>query len=380
MPRRGNGDGSVRLRPNGTYQGYQPYIDELGRKRRKYFTGATKRDVDALKKKFQRGLDAGQPADPSTQPLSEYLTAWLEGDARRHLRPHVLEGYEAYIRLHISPILGHVPLGSLTTKHVQIMIDELEAGGKLAHSSLARVRGVLQSALTDAKRRGLVAANEAHGVRVPAPNRVEMQYWHPQQIRKFLNSLHGHPMEAFYVCSLTLGWRLGEGLGLRWQDISFERGTVSIVQALERSSTSHNPVFTPTKNRYSRRTVSLSQAAVTALQLHSTHQKILQEIAGENWGNKWDLVFTSSTGLPLAQTNISRQFKLLTEQAKLPLIRVHDMRHTAATAMIFAGINIKVISATLGHSSIRITLDTYGHLLDEQKRAVADAMDDLLAG
>lgn len=398
MARRAKGDGSLKERANGRWEGYLPYKDNLGRSRRKYFTGRTKREVQALINAFKQTLARGPYFEPARKPLETYLAEWLQTDAPKHVKPHVIPSYERYIKLYLNPLIGHLPLAELTTPIVQAWCDTLAetgrailkgskpAGGQskaapkpLAPSTISRAKGILQSALGDARRRGLILDNPADGAKGPTIRREEMKYWRPEQTRKFLASVEGHYLEAYYLVALALGLRISEALGLRWSDVDLEKGTLKVEQTLQRSKVD-NPIIADVKRGSSRRTIRLPQKVIAALRKHRASQNSLQLAAGANWKNKQlDLIFTSETGYHLEDRNILHQFRRLAIQAKLPQLRVHDMRHTAAALMILTGANIKVVSETLGHASIRITLDLYGHLYDEQKQDVADAMDRLLS-
>jgi integrase len=376
MPRRAKGEGPLKQRTDGRYETRLMVTDKLGRTKPKYFYGKTK--AEAIKKRtdYKRGIERGAPVDPSKQLLSEYLAEWLNpesGDLRNHVRPHIVTDYARHVDRHIAPKLGHIPLSKVETSHVQSMIDELSEGG-LAPNSVTAIKSVLQSALSDAKRRGLVGQNACTGARVPSRKPVEMKYWRPEQTRAFLTAAQGHPNEAYFVLAVTLGPRIGELLGLRWHDIDLDKGTLRIDRQLLQKRQNGQPVFGEVKSGSGRRTVRLTKLAIAALRVHRSRQAKLRLPVPE------DLVFQDEDGEPYYQSRIARHFELLTEKAGLPRIRVHDMRHTAATLMILTGVNIKIVSETLGHSSITVTLDLYGHLIDEQRQQVADAMDRLLGG
>ncbi len=371
------GDDPRKQRADGRYRAYVTVTDDLGRKKLKGFYGRTSREAKAKRARYLADVARGAPADPSKQLLSDYLTEWLKGDAKKHVAESSLPTYEIQVRKHVSPLLGHLPLSAITTGLVQTMIDELEARGDLAHASVAKARTVLQSALADAVRRGLINHNPAMLARVSHERRKRIDYWQPEEARKFLAALKGHPMEAFYVLSLMLGWRISEGLGLAWGDVDVDRGHITITRALERSSRPSEPRFSDTKNASSQRTVRLAKSAVEVLRAHQKRQEWAARIAKDNWHDD-GFVFTTATGRPLGQSNIRRQFVTLCKKAQVRQIRIHDMRHTAATLMIRSGVNIKVVSEQLGHSSIRVSLDVYGHLLDVQKDELADAMERML--
>jgi integrase len=264
-------------------------------------------------------------------------------------------------------------VAKVDSTHVQAMIDDLVDDGFSA-STIRKAKAALQSALADARRRGLVGWNACVGARLPTQQKTEMKYWRPDQTKQFLRAIEGQPNEAYYVIALTLGPRIGEILGLRWQDIDLDKGTLRIERQLLQKRVAGAFQFGDVKRYSARRTVNLGKLATAALRAHRSRMAEKRLPVAE------DLVFCTSQGRPFYQSHIQRQFKRLTKMAGQPQIRVHDMRHTAAALMILSRLPDIVISKTLGHSSVTITKDIYGHLFEEQKQQVADAMDRLLGG
>jgi integrase len=352
--------------------------DEFGHRKPKSIYGNTEREVIAKRNAYRRGLDRGEPVDPSKQSLERYMEGWLEGDARRHIKAHVLPSYEFSLRHYIIPYLGGRPISEITTPQVQACLNKLDTAG-FAPATIARAKGCLQSLMRDAANSGLIGQNPVEGTRAPSQSNRKMDFWQPEETRKFLAAVKGHQQEAYYILSLTLGLRISEALGLRWCDVDLERRTMRVQQTLQ-SGPVRKPVIAGVKRSASNRTIRLTRQSADALRAHQTRQKEARLYLGEQWQNlERDLVFTSTLGTPLSQHNMRRQFRGLAAKAEVRQIRIHDMRHTAASLMIATGVNMKVVSETLGHSSIRVTLDLYAHLLDEQKEQLADQLDRLLA-
>jgi integrase len=378
-PRRPKGEGRVRLRADGRYETTVTVTDEFGHRKPKSIYGKTEREAIARRNAFRRGVDRGEPVDPSKQTLSHYIEGWLKGDARRHVKEHVLPSYAFSLEHYILPYLGQRPISEITAPQVQATLNKLDAEG-FAPATVARAKGCLQSAMRDAANSGLIGQNPVEGTRAPSQSKSKMDFWQPDETRTFLASIKGHPQEAYYILSLTLGLRISEALGLRWCDVDIERRTLRVQQTLH-SGPVRRPVIAGVKRSASDRVVRLTRQLADALRVHAARQKEARLHLGERWQNiERDLVFVSSLGTPLSQNNMRRQFHGLAKNAGLRQIRIHDMRHTAASLMIATGVNMKVVSETLGHSSIRITLDLYAHLLDEQKEHLADQLDRLLGG
>ncbi|MFW6074172.1 MAG: site-specific integrase [Chloroflexota bacterium] len=172
--------------------------------------------------------------------------------------------------------------------------------------------------------------------------------------------------------------RLGEALGLLWEHVDLETGQIRVVHQLQRIDRRWQLV--PPKSRQSRRTIPLPRASVTALRAHRELQQLERLAGGAEWGGPFDLVFTSTVGTPLDESNVRRQLRAILRQAGLRDIRFHDLRHTCASLLLVQGVHPRVVMETLGHSQISLTLDTYSHVLPVLQRDAAERMDALLRG
>jgi integrase len=184
-------------------------------------------------------------------------------------------------------------------------------------------------------------------------------------------------LEALYVVAVTTGLRQGELLGLKWDDVDMEAGTLQVRRTL--TTAKGGPVLSPPKTKGSRRTVKLSPTALEAVRSHLARQ--LEEI--DRVGSLWrenSLIFASEVGEPLDRRALTtHRFKPLLERAGLPQIRFHDQRHTCATLLLSKNVNPKVVSEMLGHATIAITLDTYSHVLHTMQESAAKAMEEALS-
>jgi integrase len=192
-----------------------------------------------------------------------------------------------------------------------------------------------------------------------------------------LKSSGKNQLGAVFSVALAIGLRLGEALGLCWEDVDLEKGTLTVQQALQRVE--GKLVFVEPKSEKSRRTVPLPKVAVDVLKRHRTRQKKDRLKAGGNWQGS-DLVFTSTVGSPLDERNVRRAFKEVLDSAKpkLPKMRIHDLRHTCATLLLAQGVHPKTVQEILGHSQISLTMDTYSTVLPTVSRAAAEQMDAVL--
>lgn len=201
-----------------------------------------------------------------------------------------------------------------------------------------------------------------------------MQVLNLEQVQRLLFGTSGSPEHALWTVLVTTGIRVGEALGLRWSDVDLERRTATIGRALQRLPNA-GPTFVEPKTARSRRTVPLPLSACEVLIRHRGRQAEQRLLAGSEWEAN-DLVFCTVTGTPLNASALSTKLHRALERLGLPRIRVHDLRHTAATHLLVRGVHPKVVQDLLGHSTIAITLDTYSHVLPSLARDASQYMED----
>lgn len=182
-----------------------------------------------------------------------------------------------------------------------------------------------------------------------------------------------------YLLAITTGMRLGELLGLRWQDVDLDQREVVVQMSAHRVP--GGLVLAETKTQFSRRKIALSHSAVRALREHRRGQHTERLVLGSHWDTSLDLVFPNTVGrIQHPRDLVQGAFKNHLLRLGLPEIRFHDLRHTAATLLLARGVHVKVVSELLGHSDIAITLRVYGHVLPHMHGIAADVMDTMLAG
>ncbi|MCD8501373.1 MAG: site-specific integrase [Bacillaceae bacterium] len=220
---------------------------------------------------------------------------------------------------------------------------------------------------------GLIQKNPVELVDAPRPQKKEMKTWNEEEVRQFLDVAESSRYYIVYLLAVTTGMRRGEILGLRWQDIDFKLKTLSIKQTLS----NRGDEFQETKTSSGNRSVSLPTVTIEQLKKHK--KMIAQEklLAGNCYVNL-DLVVCTSLGNKLHPRNLLREFKRLTDLAEVAPIRFHDLRHTHATLMLKQGVHPKIVSERLGHSNIKITLDTYTHVLPGLQQAAAEKFGEVL--
>jgi integrase len=230
-------------------------------------------------------------------------------------------------------------------------------------------------ALSDAERLDLISRNVAKAAKPPALGRTERRALTPDEARHLLIAMKGKRLEPLFVVALSTGLRRGELLGLPWSDVDAPRGTVFVRQTLQRAE--GRLQFVQPKTHRSTRAVPLSGLALRALERQRVRQAGDRLAAGELWEAN-DLVFASTIGTPLEPRNVNRAFYGMRADAGLPWLRLHDLRHAFATFLIDQGEELRTVMELLGHSTIRLTADTYGHVLAERARNAASAIDRIL--
>ena len=318
-----------------------------------------------------RGHDQGLTVNPKAQSVEQFLTHWLEEVAKQKVRPSTYRSYEQIVRNHLVPGLGKLPLQKLTPQALQKFLNaKTETGISVEH-----LRRVLRSALTQAVKWDLVPRNAAALVSTPKRERHEFAYLEPDKARAFLAEAKNHRLEALFTVAIAVGLRLGEALGLRWQDVDLDAGTLTVRYQLQRLKGA--PKLVEPKTARARRTVPLPPFAVAALRAHKVRQLEERLLNADVWKDQ-GLVFASSVWTPMFDRNVRRTLDAILTKCELPPMRFHDLRHTCASLLLAQGTDARTIMETLGHSQITLTLNTYSHVMPSLQRDAADKMQKLL--
>jgi integrase len=307
--------------------------------------------------------------------MAQYLRNWLVSK-QIEMRPSAFRRIEEHVRLRLIPALGQTRLIKLAPQQIQTLYAESLAAGL----SPATVRGMhftLRNALDTAVIQGALSRKPIDAVKKPRQMRHEMQVLSAEQAREFLDAARVERLEPLYLLALHTGMRQGELLGLRWKDVHLDLNSLNITTTVSWDASGYH--FGEPKTKRSRRRVALSPAIVAALRTHRTKLAEERLQAGAAWQD-YGLVFPTLLGTPQSPSNIrTRSLNRILTRAHLPLIRFHDLRHTAATLALSANVDPKIVSEMLGHSSVAFTLDTYSHVLPTMQTDAAAVMEQLLA-
>ena len=397
--KRGAGEGSIFEEKPGKWVasvtvGYA-FKDGKRRRVRKKFSAPTRREVAEKLTKALRSQQTGYDIAPQSQTVGQFLVYWLETVIPGATKPKTEKFYRYIATTHLIPAIGKIQMQKLTPQHVQALINaklacakqprirkagsDAPAAAMLSERSVRHIHRTLCTALEVATKYGIVQRNVATLVDPPRIPKAQMKYLTLEQARAVLMAAEPEPQYALYATILSLGLRLGEALGLSWDDVDFSRERIKVRRALQRVDGVLSLVEPKTED--SHRNIDMPAVTVTALRAHMQKQQAAREWAGSAWkGNAWNLVFTTSVGTPLDERGVLRRFQeRVLKNAGVPKMRIHDLRHSAVAILLAQGVDARSISELLGHSSVGFTLQVYGHLMEETKRETASKMNDALS-
>lgn len=366
--KRGNNEGSIVKRKDGRWQGAVTTgrDPKTGKPKRVIFYGRTRQEVAEKLTKALSEVQQGMFVEPGKLTLGKWLEMWLSEYAKPRLRPTTWESYERNVRCHIKPAIGNIPLKQLQPNHLQKLYNSLLASGRadgtggLSPRSVRYVHAILHEALKQAVREYLIPRNPADVVVPPRQHKKEIKPLTTEQVQHLLASIQQDRLYAAFLLEIGTGLRLGELLALRWEDVDLERGVIQIRQSIVR--TKNGLLLQAPKTDRSRRSIVLPEKVVKELRRWNDRQAQEKLLLGQSYQDH-GLVFCQKNGQWLEPTNFSKYFGKLLEQAGLPHVRFHDLRHTHATQLLQLGIHVKVVQERLGHSTVTMTLDTYSHVL-----------------
>ncbi|MDA8205093.1 MAG: site-specific integrase [Thermaerobacter sp.] len=312
----------------------------------------------------------------SRETVGEFLTRWLMDVAEARVRASTFRRYRVVGR-HVIDNLGHTPLAQLQPRDLQGLYTHLQKEGQSARSVIF-AHFIIRKALADAVAWGLLAMNPADRAVPPRLSAREIVPPTIEQAQAFLRVAESERLYALWAFLALSGVRKGEALALQWGDINWKARTVTIQRTMvgEAGTRSTNPP----KTKRGRRVISLSPYLVDILRQHQQRQQDERLAAGSRW-EEGNWVFTTRSGKWLSPRNVHRRFKQLLSAANLPgTTRIHDLRHAMATFWLTNGVPVKVVSERLGHSSIAITLQVYGHVLPHMQAQAARVMDAEILG
>ena len=381
MSRRDWGSGSLEQRSPGRWRVTVPLSRHpvTGKRRRRRFTvRGTKRDAQAALIKALHERDHGG-VDPDEVTTGEWLARWIDQHvADGALGRETAYNYRGILKNHLVPALGAVRLQDLNAEHVSSLKDEISRSR--APGTTARVLGVLNTALASAVRQKLLVSNPAADVPRPslARGRRERRALNKDEIAELLRVVDGGPYDTIVRFALATGARQGELLGAMWDVVDLDARSFRVVRALHYMDGGFE--LRPPKTDRSSRTIRLSASTVAQLRAHRELQDAERRRLGATW-QEHGLVFPNRRGGYWSRNLFTRGLRKLVRGSAIEApdeVNFHTLRHTAASQLILAGVDVMTVSRRLGHTSTAFTMDVYGHLVAGQQDAAAEALDDVL--
>jgi integrase len=369
VKKRGNNEGSIYKRPNGTWS-----VQVTLQGRRLSNTFKSQRECQEWLKKIRGQIDDGMSYASTKVSLGDFLSGWLV--STKTSKAHsTWQHYEQLIRTYIIPYLGKVTARDLRPEHIQAFYNNLFDKQVGVHT-IRKIHITLHNALQQAVKTGMIGRNPASFAQPPKEPATEMGILNESQASQFLVAAQDHRWEALFHLAVISGMRQMELLGLKWSDLDWNRQTLKIERQLLRTN-GQGVKFTTPKTRYGRRSIVLGRKTIEIIRKHYERQQTDRLSTGDEW-QEYGLIFSTSIGTPIHPRNLLRTFKKLLQDAGLPPIRFHDLRHTAASLLLNQGIPVITVSRRLGHAKASITLDVYGHLIPSMQSEVAEMIDDLV--
>ena len=381
MPRKSNtraasGSGTIRQRPDGTWEGRLTVGSDpgTGRPVRKSIYGKTQTEVRKKMTATQRAIDNGTYRAPDKTTVSEWLDTWMETFCAAKVKPLTYSSYAVAIKKHIKPSIGALRLQAVRGIHVQRLYNGMTTTG-LSPKTVKNVAAILHKAFSVALKQGLIQANPCDVAELPKATHKEIQPLTDAEIPLFLEAIKGHPFEGAYALCLFAGLREGECLGLSWDQVDFDAKRITISQQLQKEKKKGGRYYiAPTTKSGKPRQIEPPEIAFQYLRTERKRQTENRLAAGPLWSNPDNLVFTNELGQHYAVPTFYGKFKRIAASIGRPDARPHDLRHTAATVAIAAGADIKSVQDLLGHATASFTLNVYAHTSDQMKKDTAARM------
>ena len=372
--RRKSGTGTVRQRKDGRWEGRAVVgYDEKGLPKTKNVLAKTKRECqEKLKQLIETLGSAKREKTRPEMPFGEWLDFWYQNYVKPGLRPTTQACYEGRIYRHIIPELGKVPLNQLSQKDLQQFYTRLKKGGRLIRAdqfgpglSDSMVRGchiTCRAALEKAVQEGMIRSNPSAGCKLPPKRGREMQVLGREELQRFLLQAQAEGCFELFLLDLCTGLRRGELLALQWGDLDFDTGTLTVEKQVY-----------AVKGQL-QLSVPKTKASIRRLVLPPGVVEVLREYR-RGVDSRWMFPSPVKEDTPLSPGAARRRLQNILERAGCKHVRFHDLRHTFATLSLENGMDVKTLSAMLGHVSAATTLDIYTHVTDEMQTEAAAKID-----
>ncbi|MBL8704247.1 MAG: site-specific integrase [Rhodospirillales bacterium] len=368
-----------------------------GKRRTRYVTFAgTKAEASAERDRLKTLSRKGDLVDPSKMTLAEFIVRWDRDWAAANTSPKTLERYRELLRHHVEPHLGAVAIQKLRPTHLQELYARLLREGRapregkpqvgLSARTVGHVHRVVHRVLGHAMLWDVVTKNVASPVKPPKVATEEVEILRADQVAAVLSKLRGRTLFMIVALALASGARRGELLALRWGDVDWKAGAIRVERSLEQTKLS-GLRFKEPKTKHGRRTIDLPSPVITELRTHHDARNRQRlgipgntEVVPHQDMPAEALVFALPDGAPRSPNALTREWSRIRDEIGLPPVSFHALRHTNASRLIDAGLDVLTISRRLGHGSPTITLGVYGHLFSNKGSQAAQALASMFGG
>lgn len=386
--KRANGEGTiVKNIRNGVQKGWRASItigrDKEGKLKRKEFTGKTQQEVRQKLEKYKNDILSGTIAKDDKITLEEWYYIWLFEYRIKDLKPKSFEKYEGIYRNYIKGSdIGLLRLKDLRATHLQRYYNKLQETKPI--STIKGLNTRLKPCLAQAEKQEYIQKNYCKMVTIPKDNKTkEIKVLSMEEQRKFIEAIEGHKLEMIFLIALSTGIRLGELLALKWTDIDFEVGNLTVNRTIQRVTQISKDgtrvsklIEQDPKTKNSNRTVPIPKDIIAKLKLYKKEQSKHKLYVGEIYNNK-NYVFADELGNPIDDKRPGRNLKTILKSIGIEPIKFHALRHTYATRLFEAKVPPKTVQVLMGHYDISITMDIYTHVMEDIKIEAVDKLNDI---
>lgn len=341
----------------------------------------TKALAEAAMRTFIAGMEGGADPFPDRMTVAQWSERWATSEQVQSLRPQTRSRYEGILRTDVVPAIGTMDLGTVRPRHVGLVLDHARERG-LSPRSVTQVRAVASSMMRAAVDAEIIDVNPVAGVRAPKAERPKLITPTVEELTAVIEKARGTVWEIPLLLAATTGMRRSEVLGVTWANVDLDAARLTVTGGLQRRELPEGGSRLETfdvKTDRSRRTFALPAMTVERLRRWRTEQLERRVALGPAWTDH-DLVCERGDGCPLDPDAMSNGFRRIAKEAGLEGVRLHDLRHGVATALLKGGVHPAIVSAVLGHSKVAFTLDVYSHIDVGMTATAANEMNRALGG
>jgi len=358
-----------------------------GGKRKRYsktITATSDRKAEKELAKFIAEVESDNFVEPSKITLEQFITKWMKDYGEKNLSLKTQSTYNSMFKNRIIPAVGHIQLVKLKPTHIVDFINEMyrvrldDKKGSISDKTVHNHYRLLNTILNTAVKWQIIPNNPAERVDPPKYKRVEADFYDYDEIKKVFELLDDEPLkyQVVFVLAITTGLRLGELVGLKWDDINFKEKYIIISEA--RYYTPENGTFTaPPKSDTSNRKISIPEYTIELLKIYKAEQEQVADDLDDKWIES-EFILTQWNGLGMHPITPSHWWGKFINKHNLRKITFHQLRHTNATILMDLGLNLKAISKRLGHANTEITSKTYVHGIESTDKLAAEKIEEAL--